>query len=159
MAKYSDSDSGFFAHSVLPFQQECEGFARQSLLIVADLLIESLDQTSRVVQRTEELGRQVRGLMNKMTDHHQDFRQHNRLRVQETLQDGVEICTEIIHGLGQVIRTGLDEASEIQQHSEQLRHRFSDSWQELPNPFRSRATQKTSRTKAPTIIPISIQDN
>jgi hypothetical protein len=159
MTKYSDSEPGFFSGSLVPFQRECDVFARQSLFMAADLVIEALQQTARVLKSAEELGKQVNGLTEKLADQHQDLRHGARLRVQELVQDSVEICAEMIHGLGKVIRTGLDEASEIRQHSEKLQDSLRESWQDLPNPFRTRTVQKSTRSKEPTIIPISIQDN
>ena len=159
MAKYSNSDSRSVSDAVLPFQREYDLWARQSIFMAADLLVEALEQTARVLRRGEELGKQLNVLVGKGVEHRQDLRHNARLHVKDAVQDGVEICTEIIQGVGKVIRTGLDEAIEIRQYSEKLQHSLQDSWQDLPNPFRAKTAQKTSRSKEPTIIPISIQDN
>lgn len=140
------------------WQREVEGVVRQSFHLTADLLIDALDQTARVLRRSEQLGEQVLDLLRKIEVQRQDFRHSTKAVLQETIHDSVEICSEVIQGVVQVMHAALDEAAEIGRRSERLGGHVRDSLQDLPNPFKNRSARK-SQGKEPTIIPISIQDN
>jgi hypothetical protein len=143
---------------ITPFLHELETAFEQSMHLGADLMIGALDQTSRVLNRAEDLGRQLKGLLGKLEDAHQDARQTSKMLVKESIQDGVMLCNEFIQGIGQVAHSAMHELEEIGKQSETIGGSVRDSFQDLPNPFRTRAVRK-SKGKEPTIIPISIQDN
>lgn len=141
-----------------PLFQGIETAVEQSMQLTADLVIEGLDQTSRVLKRSEELGRQIGQLLQKLGDAHQDTRHTTQMLLKESIQDGVILCNEFIQGMGQVARSAIHEAEEIGRQSQTIGGSVRDSFQDLPNPFRTRSARKP-KGKEPTIIPISIQDN
>ncbi|PIQ24737.1 hypothetical protein COW36_23465 [bacterium (Candidatus Blackallbacteria) CG17_big_fil_post_rev_8_21_14_2_50_48_46] len=154
----SSAGSTYSSQLFEPFQREIETTIRQSLHQGADLVIDALEQTSRIIKRGEELGQQINLLFHKFEEQHQDFRHTGKLLLKESIQDGVELCAELIQGIGQVARAALDETEEVAKRSEVLGGSVRETFQDLPNPFRSR-TMRKPKGKEPTIIPISIQDN
>ena len=68
-------------------------------------------------------------------------------------KDSVEVGTEAVQGVSQLLHLMLEEAQEIQKNSDELWKDLRPEF-ELSNPFRARHS-----AKPPTIIPISIQDN
>jgi hypothetical protein len=141
-----------------PLFQGVEAVLEQGMQLTADLLIEGLGQTTRVLNRSEELGRQVGNLMQKLGDAHQETRHTTQMLLKESIQDGVTLCNEFIHGMGQVARSAIHEVEEIGKQGQTIGGSVRDTFQDLPNPFRTRSARKP-KGKEPTIIPISIQDN
>lgn len=152
------ADSTRTASFLNPLFQGVETVLEEGMQLTASLLIEGLDQTARVLNRSEELGRQVGLLLQKLGDAHQDTRQTTQMLLKESIQDGVILCNEFIQGVGQVARSAIHEVEEIGKQGQTIGGSMRDSFQDLPNPFRTRSARKP-RGKEPTIIPISIQDN
>lgn len=157
-ASERSADSARTASLLNPLFQGVENVLEQGMQLTADLLIESLDQTTRVLNRSEDLGRQVGNLLHKLRDAHQDARHTTQMLLKESIQDGVILCNEFIQGMGQVARSAIHEVEEISKQGQTIGGSVRDTFQDLPNPFRTRSARKP-KGKEPTIIPISIQDN
>lgn len=140
------------------WQQKIESMVCQVSHLSADLLIDAIEQTSRVLRHTEQLGEQIIELLHKLEKERQAFRHFNKTAFKEIIHDSVEIASDVIQGVVQITHSVLDEAIEIGRRGKQLREHVQDSFQELSHPLKYRSMRK-SQSKEPTIIPISIQDN
>lgn len=133
-----------------------EGFALASVDAASRVAIEALDHTQKVLDHAEVLGKRLVTLKGKLDRFSDESRQVFKQQAFDICRDGSEIGSEVVRQTGLVVRTALDEAREIGQNAESLLKELLEPALELPNPFRQRARKKS---KEPTIIPISIQDN
>lgn len=134
-----------------------EGFALAAVDASSRVVIESLDQTQKVLDHAEVLGKRLVSLKQKVDRFSDESRQIFKQQAFEVCRDGAEIGSELVRQTSQVVRTALDEIRDASQNTEALLKDLIEPALELPNPFRQRVTRKKS--KEPTIIPISIQDN
>jgi len=134
-----------------------EGFALAAVDATSRVAITSLDQSQRVLDQADLLAKRLVSIKHRVDKFSDESRQVFKQQACELSRDGAEIATELIHQAGQVARAAVDEIRDIGQSTESLLKDLLEPALVLPNPFRQKAGRKKS--KEPTIIPISIQDN
>jgi len=142
----------------VPVVAQLEHLALAIIKASSQVSIEALEHSQKVLDHADLLAKRLVEIK-KSLDHFQaDSRQTFKQHALETCQDAVEIGNEINKSLGSILNSSLDELRELGQNSESLFKDLLEPTLGLLNPFRK--PEKYSRTaKAPTIIPISIQDN
>ena len=133
-----------------------EAFALAAVDASSHVAIEALDHTQKVLDHAEVLGKRLVSIKHKLDRFSDESRQVFKQQAFDICRDGAEIGSELVRQTGQVVRTALEEVREVGQNTESLLKELLEPALELPNPFRQRARKKS---KEPTIIPISIQDN
>lgn len=124
----------------------------------AQVALETLDQTQKVLDQDDLLARRLVEIKHKSDKFADASRQTLKQQALELCRDGGEVGTELVRQVGTVLRSALDEAREIGASCESLLKDLLEPALDLPNPFRQK-TKASARSKEPTIIPISIQDN
>lgn len=121
--------------------------------------IEVLDQTQKTLDHAELLARRLVNIKQRVDKFSDESRQIFKQQALEICRDSSEIGSEAVRQAAQVIRTLVDETREIGTSSESLLKDLIEPALELPNPFRKHQANARKKSKEPTIIPISIQDN
>lgn len=135
-----------------------EALALAAIDASSHVAIEALEHTQKVLDHTELLARRLVALKQKSDKFADESRQVLKQQLLEICRDGAEVGGEAVKQAGTVARAALDEMRELGLNSESLLKELLEPALELPNPFRQRS-QAARKSKEPTIIPISIQDN
>lgn len=141
-----------------PVVDQLEAFAIAVVDATSHVAIETLDQTQKALDHAELLARRLVSIKQRVDRFSDDSRQTFKQQALEICRDGSEIGSEAVRAVAQVARTVLEEAREIGSSGEALLKELFEPALDLPNPFRKRPAAR-KKSKEPTIIPISIQDN
>lgn len=116
---------------------------------------DGIHQASLLLTELERLGKQSSNMLFRFTQFQTDLRHTAKSLAQEATQDSVEVVTHVIHSLGEIARSAVSEIREVIQAGEGLAKDLPTGVNFKP-PFQQR---QSKRSKEPTIIPITIQDN
>ena len=122
------------------------------------LSIEALEHTQQVLDQLEKLGHRL-ATMKHHVDRFSDESRHTlKQQAMDTCKDVTEIGLECVKGSGQILKAAFDELHELGQSGEGLFKHILEPSLAFANPFRQKQSGR-KKSKEPTIIPISIQDN
>jgi hypothetical protein len=130
-----------------------ESICTEGFNTLSQISISALDHTHQVIDHTEKFARRLVSIKTDLDTYTDEQRLVLKQQLLSVCRDSVEVGTEAVQGVSQLIHLMLEEAQEIQKNSDELWKDLRPEF-EISNPFRTR-----NAVKPPTIIPISIQDN
>ena len=130
-----------------------ENTCLQGFDMLSTVGISALDHTHQVLDHTEKLARRLVSIKTDVDTYTDEQRLVFKHQLLSVCRDSVEVGTEAVRSVSQLLHLMLEETQEIQKNSDELWKDLRPEF-ELSNPFRTRQV-----VKPPTIIPISIQDN
>lgn len=142
-------------HLPNPLVKGVENFILDIVHATGNVASESIEATQKTIYQMEELGKTIPGFLDNMEHAQHEFRATFKGAAKEATQDVIDVLEGVIHGAGQVVKTALSEVEDIAKAAEELQKDIFGSLT-LDLFKKSRASQ---RSKEPTIIPITIQDN
>lgn len=138
---------------LFPLFSNVESICIDGFNTLSQISISAIDHTHQVIDHTEKFSRRLVNIKADIDTYTDEQRLMLKQQVLSVCRDSVEVGTEAIQGVSQLLHLMLEEAQEIQKNSDELWKDLRPEF-ELSNPFRTR-----NGAKLPTIIPISIQDN
>lgn len=130
-----------------------ENICLQGFNTLSGVSISALDHTHQVLDHTEKLVRRMVNIKTEIDTYADEQRILFKQQLLSVCRDSVDVGTEAIQGVSQLLKLMLEETQEFQKNSDELWKDLRPEF-ELSNPFRARKMEKPL-----TIIPISIQDN
>lgn len=141
-----------------PYLLEAERLMRSLVQAGAHISIEAIENTQQVLDHLEKLGHRLKQLKQQLDR----FAAETRLQAKEDTfalcRDAREVGLEISSSVGVIGKAALDEAQDLGKNSEALLKGLFRPIFELQRPLQGLNARQPGQ-KAPTIIPISIQDN
>ena len=137
---------------------QLERFALAVVDASSNVAIDTLDQAQKVLDHADLLAKRLVTIKHRSDRFADESRQVFKQQALEVSRDVAELSIEAVRQAGSVVRAALEEVREIGQSGESLLKELLEPTLELPNPFRQRP-KAGKKSKEPTIIPISIQDN
>lgn len=123
---------------------------------VANISIEALEQTQKVLDHSESLARRLVEMKSRVDHFAKISRTEFKQQALDSCRDFTEVGTEVIKSLGKVAQVSLTELKEFGLSGESLLKEVVGPVLDLNLGRRKSAARKS---KEATIIPISIQDN